>query len=257
MTSATIWGGPAGLLPATARGDAGAALCVALGTLAIGGCGSFSSKAEPSAGKPAVEKAGKLEIDANPEGQLAYTTNKATATPGRVTITMKNMSGVPHNIAIQQGSSGATQGPTREPVRHRRLGLGHRPPQARHLHVLLPGAGPPRGGDVGHADGEIVAATTDFEDHPAFASPSALQISFAKRDPLQRAATVTLECIRGKHGSASAAWTVASGESEHACARCSCSSRAPSSSSYSRWGKRTARRGFPSRHVRTCCLYVY
>jgi plastocyanin len=59
-----------------------------------------------------VEKAGKLEIDANPQGQLAYTTNKATATPGRVTITMKNMSGVPHNIAIQQGSSGATQGPT-------------------------------------------------------------------------------------------------------------------------------------------------
>jgi plastocyanin len=112
MTSATIRGGPAGLLPATARGNAAAALCVALGTLAIGGCGSFSSKAEPSAGKPAVEKAGKLEIDANPEGQLAYTTNKATATPGRVTITMKNMSGVPHNIAIQQGSSGATQGPT-------------------------------------------------------------------------------------------------------------------------------------------------
>lgn len=25
----------------------------------------------------------------------------------------------------------------------------------------------------------------------------------------------------------------------------------------SRWGKRTARRGFPSRHVRTRCLYVY
>lgn len=43
MTSATIWGGAAGLLPATARGNVGAALCVSLGTLAIGGCGSFSS----------------------------------------------------------------------------------------------------------------------------------------------------------------------------------------------------------------------
>jgi plastocyanin len=66
----------------------------------------------PGAGKPAVEKAGKLAIEANPQGQLAYTTNKASATPGPVTITMANMSGVSHNIAIQEGSSGATQGPT-------------------------------------------------------------------------------------------------------------------------------------------------
>ena len=37
----------------------------------------------PGAGKPAVEKAGKLQIDASPQGQLAYVTNKATATAGR------------------------------------------------------------------------------------------------------------------------------------------------------------------------------
>ena len=66
----------------------------------------------PGAGAPAVEKAGKLEIDANPQGQLAYVTNKASASAGPVAITMANMSGVSHNIAIQQGSSGATQGPT-------------------------------------------------------------------------------------------------------------------------------------------------
>jgi plastocyanin len=66
----------------------------------------------PGAGKPAVEKAGKLEIDANPQGQLAYVTNKATATAGPVAITMANMSGVSHNIAVQQGSSGATEGST-------------------------------------------------------------------------------------------------------------------------------------------------
>jgi plastocyanin len=66
----------------------------------------------PGSGKPAVEKAGKLEINANPQGQLAYVTNKASATPGPVTMTMGNLSGVSHNIAIQQGSSGATQGPT-------------------------------------------------------------------------------------------------------------------------------------------------
>jgi plastocyanin len=62
----------------------------------------------PGAGKPAVEKAGKLEIDANPAGQLAYTTSKAEAKPGAVTIVMGNMSGVMHNIAVEPGENGAT-----------------------------------------------------------------------------------------------------------------------------------------------------
>ena len=62
----------------------------------------------PGAGKPAVEKAGKLEIDANPSGQLAYTTSKAEAKPGAVTIVMANMSGVVHNIAVEPGENGAT-----------------------------------------------------------------------------------------------------------------------------------------------------
>jgi plastocyanin len=61
----------------------------------------------PGAGKPAVEKAGKLQIDANPAGQLAYTATKAIATPGATTITMANMSGVSHNIAIESGEGGA------------------------------------------------------------------------------------------------------------------------------------------------------
>jgi plastocyanin len=62
----------------------------------------------PGAGKPAVERAGKLQIDANPAGQLAYTATKATATPGAVTISMANMSGVSHNIAVESGEGGAT-----------------------------------------------------------------------------------------------------------------------------------------------------
>lgn len=61
----------------------------------------------PGAGKPAVEKSGKLEINASPSGQLAYTTDKAEATPGAVTIVMGNMSGVMHNIAIEAGEGGA------------------------------------------------------------------------------------------------------------------------------------------------------
>ncbi len=62
----------------------------------------------PGAGKPAVEKGGKLSIAASPSGQLAYVTNKATATPGAVTIEMPNMSGVSHNIAIETGEGGAS-----------------------------------------------------------------------------------------------------------------------------------------------------
>ena len=66
-----------------------------------------SAVAAPGAGKPAVEKAGKLEIPASPSGQLAYTTTKATATAGPVTITMPNLSGVSHNIAVESGTGGA------------------------------------------------------------------------------------------------------------------------------------------------------
>jgi plastocyanin len=67
-----------------------------------------SAVAAPGAGRPVTEKDGKLAIEASPSGQLAYTTNKATATPGAVTITMANMSGVSHNIAIETGSGGAS-----------------------------------------------------------------------------------------------------------------------------------------------------
>jgi plastocyanin len=62
----------------------------------------------PGAGKPAVETGGKLSIAASPSGQLAYVTDKASGTPGAVTIEMPNMSGVSHNIAIESGEHGAT-----------------------------------------------------------------------------------------------------------------------------------------------------
>jgi plastocyanin len=62
----------------------------------------------PGAGKPAVEQGGKLKIEANPTGQLAYVSTKATATAGPVTIEMPNMSGVSHNIALEPGAGGAT-----------------------------------------------------------------------------------------------------------------------------------------------------
>lgn len=62
----------------------------------------------PGSGKPAVEKGGKLEIPADPTGQLAYVTKQATATAGSVTVSMPNMSGVSHNIAIEAGAHEAS-----------------------------------------------------------------------------------------------------------------------------------------------------
>jgi plastocyanin len=63
--------------------------------------------AAPGSGKPVVEKAGKLQLDASPSGQLAYTASKAIASPGAVTLVMGNMSGVSHNIAVETGEGGA------------------------------------------------------------------------------------------------------------------------------------------------------
>jgi mono/diheme cytochrome c family protein len=62
----------------------------------------------PGAGKPAVEKGGKLSIPASSTGQLAYETNKASATAGPATIEMPNASGVTHNLALETGEGGAT-----------------------------------------------------------------------------------------------------------------------------------------------------
>lgn len=53
--------------------------------------------------KPAVEHAGVVEIDADPTGQLKFLASSASATSGKVTIRMKNMSSTPHDIAIQGG----------------------------------------------------------------------------------------------------------------------------------------------------------
>jgi mono/diheme cytochrome c family protein len=62
----------------------------------------------PGAGKPALEKAGKLQLPASPSGQLAYVTSKASASAGTVSLEMPNMSGVSHNIALEQGARGAS-----------------------------------------------------------------------------------------------------------------------------------------------------
>jgi uncharacterized cupredoxin-like copper-binding protein len=52
-------------------------------------------------GQAAVEKNGKLQIDADPTGQLAYVTTKAAAKPGAITLASQNKSSTPHDIAIE------------------------------------------------------------------------------------------------------------------------------------------------------------
>lgn len=52
-------------------------------------------------GKPAVAKNGVLEIAADPNGQLAYVTDKATAPAGPLRIDSPNESQVDHNIALE------------------------------------------------------------------------------------------------------------------------------------------------------------
>ena len=57
-----------------------------------------------------MAKDGKLEIDADPTGQLAYVTNKATAPAGDIQLASTNKSSTPHNIAIE-GPGANAKGP--------------------------------------------------------------------------------------------------------------------------------------------------
>jgi plastocyanin len=60
-----------------------------------------SAVAAAGAGKPVAAKGGKLEMPADPNGQLAYITKKATAEAGPLQIDSKNASSTPHDIALE------------------------------------------------------------------------------------------------------------------------------------------------------------
>jgi mono/diheme cytochrome c family protein len=63
--------------------------------------GELASAVQTVSQKPAVEKGGVAEIDADPTGQLKFTASGATGTPGKLTLRMKNASSVPHDIGVQ------------------------------------------------------------------------------------------------------------------------------------------------------------
>jgi plastocyanin len=72
--------------------------------------GALANAVRAVSQRAAAAQGGKLEIDANPDGQLAYEVNSATAPAGALEIDSRNASGTPHDIALQEGTSGRVLG---------------------------------------------------------------------------------------------------------------------------------------------------
>jgi uncharacterized cupredoxin-like copper-binding protein len=69
--------------------------------------GALAAVGQSSQKKNVAAQGGKLEIDADPSGQLLFTVANATAGAGSLTITMKNASATPHDLVLQ-GTPGKT-----------------------------------------------------------------------------------------------------------------------------------------------------
>jgi plastocyanin len=63
--------------------------------------GALATAVQALSQKAAVEKNGTVEIDADPTGQLKFLASSASAKAGNVTLRMKNMSSVQHDISIR------------------------------------------------------------------------------------------------------------------------------------------------------------
>ena len=99
-------------------------LALAVGLLALSGCGSSSSSTSSSASTPvtpatsstpaaAATATGQtaLSLSANPEGQLKYNTTSLSAKAGKVSIDFTNMAPLSHNVTVAT-SSGTVVGAT-------------------------------------------------------------------------------------------------------------------------------------------------
>ena len=109
----------------------GAFLVLAIAALALVACGSSdsgSSTAETSGAESQAKQGGgaakeeegssggggssTLEFEADPNGELAYTSTSETAKPGKVTVEFKNPQALTHDVAIEDSSGkevGATE----------------------------------------------------------------------------------------------------------------------------------------------------
>jgi plastocyanin len=68
--------------------------------------GALATAVQAVSQKPVSEKAGTLEIDADPTGQLKFLASSASGTAGKITLRMKNASSVPHDIAVKGNGVG-------------------------------------------------------------------------------------------------------------------------------------------------------
>ncbi len=105
------------------------AVTLAVGLLALAGCGSSSTTPATTASTPATTTtsstastsstptssssapSGALSLEANAEGQLKYNKTSLTATAGKVSIDFTNMSPLGHNVTIES-SAGKVVGAT-------------------------------------------------------------------------------------------------------------------------------------------------
>jgi uncharacterized cupredoxin-like copper-binding protein len=72
--------------------------------------GALAAAVRSTSQRAATAQDGKLEIDANPDGQLAYQVSSATSGAGALEIDSRNASSVPHDIALQEGTDGRVIG---------------------------------------------------------------------------------------------------------------------------------------------------
>jgi len=96
------------------------AVTLAVGLLALAGCGSSSTTPATTASTPATTtstsstastSSGALSLEANAEGQLKYNKTSLTASAGKVSIDFTNMSPLGHNVTIES-SAGKVVGAT-------------------------------------------------------------------------------------------------------------------------------------------------
>lgn len=93
-----------------------ALLAAALAALALVACGSSDENTTSNTGSEATSGAAAgggatVAFEADPNGQLAYTSDEATAKAGEVTVDFNNPQSLPHDVAIED-SSGETVGKT-------------------------------------------------------------------------------------------------------------------------------------------------
>src|SRR3954454_22766216 len=96
-----------------------ALLALALASIALVACGSSSDNSSSTTGgsettSEGASGAGKeeggggaastLEFEADPNGQLAFTTTEATAKAGKATIDFTNPQALPHDVKIESSS---------------------------------------------------------------------------------------------------------------------------------------------------------